>query len=78
MANDWFNRFIGDEQLPDDTGANAKGEITSWPDWVLKGSKRPEPQRVTLTSRKQVTKDTPLHASGWLGPASVFEELRVK
>jgi len=78
VANDWFNRFIGDEQLPDDTGANAKGEITSWPDWVLKGSKRPEPQRVTLTSRKQVTKDTPLHASGWLGPASVFEELRVK
>ena len=78
VANEWFNRFIGDEQLPDDTGANAQGEITAWPDWVLKGEKRPEPRRATLVTRKQVAKDTPLHASGLLGPVTVFEEFQVK
>ena len=78
VANDWFNRFIGDEQFADDTGANAKGEIMAWPAWVLKGEKRPEPKRATLVSRKQVTKDTPLHTSGLLGPVTVFEEFRIK
>ena len=78
MANDWFNRLIGDEQFSDDTGANAKGELASWPEWVLKGAQRPEKQRVTLTSRKQAGKDTPLHSSGLLGPVTVFEEISVK
>ncbi len=78
VANDWFNRLIGDEQLADDTGANAKGEITAWPAWVLSGEKRPEPRRVTLVSRKQVAKDTPLHASGLLGPVTLFEEFRLR
>ena len=78
VANDWFNRFIGDEQVADDTGANAKGEILAWPAWVLKGEKRPEPKRATLVTRKQVTKDTPLHSSGLLGPVTVFEEFRVR
>ena len=78
VANEWFNRFIGDEQVADDTGANAQGEVTVWPDWVLKGEKRPEPKRVTFVSRKQVSKDTPLHSSGLLGPVSVFEVLQTK
>ena len=78
VANEWFNRFIGDEQFPDDTGANAKGEIATWPDWVLKGGKRPESQRVTIVSRKQVTKDTPLHSSGLLGPVSVYEVIQAR
>jgi hypothetical protein len=75
VANDWFNRFIGDEQFADDTGANAHGAVDTWPDWMLKGTPRPEPQRVTFTTHKQVTKDTPLHASGLLGPVTVFEEV---
>jgi hypothetical protein len=78
VANDWFNRFIGDERYPDDTGANAKGEIIAWPEWVLKGTKRPEAQRQTLVSRKQAGKDTPLHASGLLGPVTVIEALTAK
>lgn len=78
VANDWFNRMIGDEQYPDDTGANAKGALDAWPEWVLKDAPRPEPNRLTLTSRKQVTQDTPLHASGLLGPVTVFEERLVR
>ena len=78
VANDWFNALIGDERFPDDTGANAQGAITAWPDWVLKGAPRPDPKRQTLTSQKQVTRDTPLHASGLLGPVTVFEEIRAQ
>jgi hypothetical protein len=78
VANDWFNRLIGDEQFADDTGADAKGSLVTWPEWVLKGTQRPELKRVTVTSRKQVAKDTPLHSSGLLGPVTVFEELSVR
>lgn len=74
VANDWFNRFIGDEQHPDDTGANDKGVLAVWPDWVKTGAPRPEAQRQTLVNRKQVKKDTPLHASGLLGPVGLSEE----
>jgi predicted Fe-S protein YdhL (DUF1289 family) len=48
------------------------------PEWVLKGTKRPEAQRQTLVSRKQAGKDTPLHASGLLGPVTVIEALTAK
>jgi hypothetical protein len=78
VANNWFNRLIGDEQFADDTGANAKGEIAVWPEWVLRGKPRPESKRVTVTSRKQTAKDAPLHASGLLGPISIFEVLIVQ
>jgi len=75
VANTWFNRFIGDEQLPDDTGANPQGVLETWPEWVLYNTRRPEPRRVTLVNRKQVKKETPLHASGLLGPVTLFEKL---
>jgi hypothetical protein len=74
VANDWLNRLTGDEQFPDDSGANAKGELAAWPDWVAKGQPRPEPRRVTLISRKQTGKDAPLRSSGLLGPVTVFDE----
>jgi len=77
VANTWFNRFIGDEQLPDDTGANEKGILETWPEWVLRGTRRPETGRVTLVNRKQVRKETPLHASGLLGPVTLFESLTI-
>ncbi len=78
VANTWFNRFIGDEQLPDDTGANEKGILETWPEWVLRGTRRPESGRVTLVNRKQVKKETPLHASGLLGPVTLFESLTIQ
>jgi hypothetical protein len=78
VANTWFNRFIGDEQLPDDTGANEKGVLETWPEWVLRGTCRPEAGRVTLVNRKQVKKETPLHASGLLGPVTFFEVLAIQ
>jgi hypothetical protein len=78
VANTWFNRFIGDEQLPDDTGANEKGILETWPQWVLHGTHRPESGRVTLVNRKQVKKETPLHTAGLLGPVTLFESLTIQ
>ena len=73
VANDWINRLVGDEQHPDDTGADAKGKLAAWPEWALKGGPRPEAGRVTLASSKPVKRDTPLNAAGLLGPVTVAE-----
>ena len=67
VANEWFNRFIGDEQLPDDTGADKNGRIHKWPDWVVENKERPEKRRVSLSTSKMVKKDSALHSSGLLG-----------
>ncbi|MDA3927158.1 MAG: glycosyl hydrolase [Kiritimatiellae bacterium] len=78
VANQWFNRFIGDEQLPDDTGADKNGTITKWPEWVLQNKMRPEKGRVTLTNRKNARKDSPLHSSGLLGDLLLIPEKVVR
>lgn len=73
VANDWINRLVGDEQHPDDTGADAKGKLAAWPEWALKGGPRPEAGRMAFTSSRQVKADTPLNAAGLLGPVTVAE-----
>jgi len=67
VANKWFNRFIGDEQYPDDTGANKNGRVGKWPKWVLENRERPQNKRVSFTTSKMVKKNDPLHSSGLLG-----------
>ena len=42
--------------------------LKSWPDWLLKGTPRPVPARVTFTTWKHWTKDSLLLPSGLLGP----------
>ncbi|MDD2599856.1 MAG: glycosyl hydrolase [Kiritimatiellae bacterium] len=78
VANEWLNRFVGDEQLPDDTGANPKGQLSVWPEWVLENAPRPESGRVTLLNRKQANKDTPLLSAGLLGDILLIPERVVK
>jgi len=74
IANEWFNRFVGDEQFPDDTGAGSNGNIAKWPEWVVQNKPRPERGRVTLLNRKQVKKDSPLHSSGLMGDVLLVPE----
>jgi hypothetical protein len=74
VTNLWPNRLIGDEQYPDDCtpdGSWKSGPIPAWPEWLLKGQLRPEPRRVTFTTWKYYTKDSPLVPSGLLGPVTV-------
>jgi len=67
ITNLWPNRLIGDEQLPEDIEW-AGLPLKRWPDWLLAGSARPEPQRVTFTTWRHWRKDSQLLPSGLLGP----------
>jgi len=80
VTNLWPNRLIGDEQYPDDCtpdGSWKTGPIPGWPEWLLKAQPRPEPRRVTFTTWKYCTKDSPLIPSGLLGPVTVRGESAV-
>ena len=67
VANKWFNRFIGDAQYPDDTGAAENGRVATWPEWVLENRERPQKERISFTSNRMAGKDAPLQSSGLLG-----------
>ena len=67
VTNLWPNRLIGDEQLPEDIEW-AGLPLKRWPDWLLNGSARTVPQRVTFTTWHHWRKDSQLLPSGLLGP----------
>ncbi|MEJ7558469.1 MAG: glycosyl hydrolase [Pedobacter sp.] len=68
VANLWPNRLIGDELLPDDGIQNGQ-----WPEWLQKGLPRPT-KRVSFTTFKHYSKDSPLFKSGLLGPVSLVQK----
>ncbi len=77
VTNLWANRLIGDERYPDDCTADGKwltGPLPAWPEWFRKGQPRPEPRRLTFTTWKYYTRDTPLLPSGLLGPVTLRGE----
>jgi len=75
VVNLWPNRLIGDEQRPEDcqwrTNWSGSGlPLAKWPQWLLEG--KPSPTgRLTFTTWKHWTKDSPLLASGLLGPVTL-------
>jgi hypothetical protein len=82
VTNLWPNRLIGDEQLPPEneyreTGTNIKdiGEIKRIPDWFLKNEPKPG-KRITFSTWKHYSKDSPLLESGLLGPVRLRSALR--
>jgi hypothetical protein len=65
VVNRWVNRLVGDQKLPDDGIKNDK-----WPDWLLKGQPRPS-KRYTFTTYNPYKQDSPLLASGLIGPVTI-------
>ncbi|RYX86422.1 hypothetical protein EON83_01770 [bacterium] len=73
VTNTWANRMIGDEQYPDDLAGtrDGNGTLTQWPEWAFSGVPRPEPRRITLSSRRFFTKNSLLPPSGLIGPVNL-------
>ena len=85
VTNLWPNRLIGDEQLPEEyaygapppAGGGASGTgptnaIREIPKWFVEGKPKPAGARVTFTTWRHWRKDSPLHASGLLGPVRLL------
>ncbi|MBI5831070.1 MAG: hypothetical protein HZB16_02000 [Armatimonadetes bacterium] len=70
VVNQWINRQIGDEQLPDDSDRHGNGTLRAWPEW-LAGTKPSPTGRITFTSWRLWRKDSPLAESGLLGPVTL-------
>ncbi|MFZ1936814.1 MAG: glycosyl hydrolase [Thermoguttaceae bacterium] len=70
VTNNWVNRLIGDEQLPEDSKRYPGGNLVEWPKWLQEG--KPSPAgRHTFTTWRHWHKDSPLMESGLLGPVKM-------
>lgn len=79
VTNVWRNRLIGDEQEPADCEwlpghMGNGGFLKQFPDWFVKGEPRPSKGRYCFTTWNYFTKESPLAASGLLGPVRLMAE----
>ncbi len=72
VANLWRNRLVGDERLPPDADFAPGGNILRWPEWLVKGERRPTTGRFSFASWKHFGKDSPLLPSGLIGPVRIL------
>ncbi len=70
VTNQWINRLIGDEQLPEDSPRNDNGTLREWPAW-LNGDQPSPTGRFAFTTWRLWHKDDPLPPSGLLGPVTL-------
>jgi len=76
VTNLWVNRLIGDEQLPEDARRHAAGNLVEWPQWLLEG--KPSPTgRYTFATWRHWSKNSPLAASGLVGPVTLAPAARI-
>ncbi|MBN2172486.1 MAG: hypothetical protein JW731_00035 [Bacteroidales bacterium] len=73
VVNLWVNRLIGDEYFPSDAEYDKLNGVREIPVWVGTGE-RPVKDRVTFSTWRFYTKDSPLIESGLLGPVTIDVE----
>lgn len=77
ITNTWWNRMVGDEQLPEDLKWGARIDsrngypLKEIPEWVWSGAQRPSKDRVTFTTWKFIEKNSPLEPAGLIGPVKL-------
>ena len=87
VTNLWPNRLIGDEQLPPENEYSSGGpggamdflrigQIKKLPDWYVQGKPKPPGGRITFTTWKHYSKDSPLLESGLIGPVRLRTAVR--
>lgn len=78
VTNVWANRLIGDEQEPADcewkNGYMGGRYLGRFPDWFVKGEKRPSSGRYTFCTWNYFNADSKLIPSGLLGPVRLMSE----
>lgn len=82
LTNQWSNRLIGEERFPPNDGGYKLGphratDLTM-PEWYVNNEPRPAGKRTTFTTAPFYKKDSPLMASGLIGPVEIKFTKEVK